>query len=49
MKIFYERLKNKGKPSKVALTAVMRKLLIMLNSIVKRQTPWVKNLQLNSA
>jgi transposase len=49
MKIFYQRLKNKGKPTKVALTAVMRKLLIMLNSIVKRQTPWVENLLLSAA
>lgn len=49
MKIFYQRLKNKGKPAKVALIAVARKLLIVLNSVVKRQTPWVENLLLSAA
>lgn len=29
---FYRRLRNKGKPTKVALTAVMRKLLVILNA-----------------
>jgi hypothetical protein len=28
---FYQRLRAKGKPHKLALTAVMRKLLIVLN------------------
>lgn len=32
---FYQRLKAAGKPHKVALTAVMRKLLIHLNSLLK--------------
>jgi len=27
----------------VALVAVMRKLLILLNNIIKRQTPWEIN------
>lgn len=49
MKIFYQRLKSKGKPAKVALIAVVRKLLIVLNSVVKRQTPWVENPLLNAA
>ena len=40
MKEFYQRLKQKGKESKVALTAAMRKLIIMLNSVAKRGTPW---------
>lgn len=40
LKQFYERLRAKGKPGKVALTAVMRKLLLILNAIAKRQTPW---------
>lgn len=34
LKAFYRRLKENGKPSKVALTAVMRKLLILSNRIV---------------
>ena len=37
---FYQRLKAKGKPSKVVLTACMRKLLIMLNAMLRDQTPW---------
>ena len=32
---FYKRLRDKGKPAKVALTAVMRKLLVLLNFILK--------------
>ena len=36
---FYLRLKAAGKPSKLALTAVMRKLLCALNSILKPITP----------
>ena len=32
---FYQRLKAAGKPHKVALTAVMRKLLIYLNTLLK--------------
>jgi transposase len=32
---FYERLRSAGKPSKLALTATMRKLLIVLNSALK--------------
>ena len=32
---FYDSLKNKGKPSKVAIVACMRKMLIYANSLVK--------------
>lgn len=32
---FYLRLRAKGKPAKVALTAVMRKLIILLNQLLK--------------
>jgi transposase len=34
LKAFYERLRSAGKPHKVAITAVMRKLLTIANSIV---------------
>jgi transposase len=37
---FYQRLRTAGKPAKVALTACMRKLLTILNAILKHQTPW---------
>ena len=40
---FYQRLKQAGKPSKVALTACMRKLLTMLNAILRSRTPWQPN------
>jgi len=35
LKAFYQRLRQAGKPPKVAITAVMRKLLLLLNSILK--------------
>ena len=37
---FYERLTQRGRPRKVALVAVMRKLLVTLNAIVRNRTPW---------
>lgn len=43
MKLFYKRLTDAGKPTKVAITAVVRKLLCALNSVSKRQSVWVEN------
>jgi len=40
IKKFYQRLCEAGKPYKVAITACMRKLLIILNTMVKNRTPW---------
>ena len=40
LKEFYLRLKAQGKKSKVALTACMRKLLVILNTMVKNNTHW---------
>jgi transposase len=40
LKAFYERLRAVGKAPKVALTACMRKLLTILNAMLKHQTPW---------
>jgi transposase len=40
LKAFYERLCTTGKAAKVALTACMRKLLTILNAMVKHHTPW---------
>ena len=37
---FYRRLLAASKPKKVALTACMRKLLVILNSMLKRHSPW---------
>ena len=39
LKPFYVRLRALGKPAKVALTAVMRKLLLHLNSLLKKPIP----------
>lgn len=40
IKEFYDRLKKKGKLFKVAITAAMRKLILVVNSVAKRGTPW---------
>jgi transposase len=40
IKAFYQRLKANGKKTKVALTACMRKLLTVLNMIIKTKQPW---------
>ena len=37
---FYRRLLAAGKPKKLALTACMRKLLVILNSMLKHGLPW---------
>jgi transposase len=37
---FYQRLCGEGKAKKVALTACMRKLLLILNSMLKHNTSW---------
>jgi transposase len=37
---FYGRLVDSGKPKKVALTACMRKLLIILAAILRNRTAW---------
>lgn len=40
IKEFYERLVEAGKPKKVALVACMRKLLVILNAVMRERTPW---------
>jgi transposase len=40
LKAFYERLVSRGKPKKVALTAVMRKLLVCLNAMQRDRAPY---------
>ena len=44
IKTFYERLNGAGKLPKVALVACMRKLLTILNAMVKSGKPWDKTL-----
>jgi transposase len=40
LKEFYERLLAAGKPKKVALVACMRKLLSLLNALMRNRTLW---------
>lgn len=40
IRAFYQRLRAAGKTKKVGLTACMRKLLIILNAMLKHRTPW---------
>ena len=42
--VFYRRLVAAGKPKKVALIAAMRKLITILNSMVKTQRRWAPSL-----
>jgi transposase len=40
IRAFAERLAAQGKPAKVVLTACMRKLLVILNTMLQNNTPW---------
>jgi len=40
IRAFYQRLRAAGKAKKVVLTACMRKLLIILNAMLKHRTAW---------
>lgn len=40
LKAFYQRLRNAGKPAKVALIALARKILVTLNAMLRAKTPY---------
>jgi transposase len=40
LKLFYQHLCSRGKPKKVALIAVARKILTILNAMIRDQKPW---------
>ena len=40
MKARYQQLIEVGKPAKVALTAIMRKLVVLANALLKANRPW---------
>lgn len=40
IKSFADRLKAAGKPAKVVIVACMRKLLTIMNTVIKSNTPW---------
>jgi transposase len=37
---FYEKLRANGKPFKVAIVAIMRKLIVTLNAMIKTDMSW---------
>lgn len=41
VRTWYQHLVALGKPKKVALVACMRKLLVILNAMLRHQTPWI--------
>ena len=46
---FYQDLRQRGKTGKVAQVAVMRKLLLHLNAVARRGTPWLPQEEWQSA
>ncbi len=44
---FYQRLRAAGKPAKVAIVACMRKILIILNAMVRTNTRWNEHFVIN--
>lgn len=47
IRVFYERLRAQGKPPKVAMVACMRKLLTILNAMVRDGRKWDPSLPLD--
>lgn len=43
LRSFYKRLRKEGKPAKVAIVAVMRKLVVTLNAMVAQNREWKQN------
>jgi transposase len=41
IKTFYKRLRDNGKTPKIAIVAAMRKLIIIANTIVQNNQPWI--------
>jgi transposase len=44
MKAKYQALVATGKPAKVAITAVMRKLIVLANALLRANRPWTQNM-----
>jgi len=49
IRTFYKRLRNGGKAPKVALVACMRKLLTILNAMIKHKTRWSETFSLQTS
>jgi len=41
LKLFYDKLRDSGKSFKLAITAIMRKMIVALNSMAKNNSTWV--------
>lgn len=48
LRAFYQRLLADGKPKKLALVACMRKLLTILNTMLRTQQPWSPSIPLDT-
>ena len=48
LKTFYQRLITEKKPAKVAIVAVLRKLLSMINSVMRRKSVWKENHEIST-
>lgn len=48
LRAFYQRLLAAGKPKKLALVACMRKLLTILNAMLRAQQPWSPSMPLDA-
>lgn len=44
LKAKYDQLKAAGKASKIAITAIMRKLIVLANALLRQQRKWTPNL-----
>ena len=49
LRTFYKRLRQNGKAAKVALTAVSRKLLTIVNAMIRDMKPWTPNMTSQTA
>ena len=47
--LFAERLKQSGKAYRVVMTACMRKLLVILNTMIREQTLWTPKISLKNS
>ena len=45
IRAFYEQLTARGKPHKVAMVACMRKMLTILNAMVRQSAPWTPEIK----
>ena len=43
---YYQRLVGGGKAKKLALIAVLRKLLVILNAMIRTNTPWRNTIEI---